>query len=342
MLNLNFSVSVKEGCKSLILKDITDEPPAAVSGRYGGTNIAKSAITKTVLIIRVPSGAEYTIYSTFLPTQPEWQIDADMISDLQKSASYTPCPDVEEDCGCAPIPQAFISVLPFHFPGDRLKYNNSDCGKPNTLNYFEDGCTEITYEVYGKTHIPVKTCKYGMAHKLCAGQTVWGKRNGGWYNITSLGTNTNGNFVFNTASTIEVYSDWEIREAGGVKVLVKGIFTKYDCTDSGETTTSAIDTLIASKTIRFPFTCNVEKLIENIAAKLTVEGNCDALKAGASEYQAISLFALSRAKILSIKNSAAGGELMCDCDCVMSGINSAVSMLTQVIKLDKLDIDVCG
>ncbi len=335
MIDLNFNVSVGKSCKSLVFKDITGFQSAGISGGYGGSNININEITKTVLRITTPDEVEYEIFSTYTPSQGEWLIEASAISDLQKVGSVDKVNEATNDCGCPPIAQDFISSIPFQFPGDNLKYNNRDCDKPNQMNYFGDGCTTFTYEVYARTSIPVKTCRYAIAHKLCDGQSVWAKKNGGWYNITSLGTLNNMNFSYVTASTIDVYTNWEIRDTIGV--ASKGLFTKFACVDSDETTSSMIDIMLAAKTITFPFTCNLDNLLSKIAFELTVGYDCDTLKAGISEKKAVELFSVARAKILAVKN----GSTVCGCDCIMSSIQSATSMLTAVIREEKLSIETC-
>lgn len=335
MIDLNFSVSVEKSCKSLVFKDITGFQSAGISGGYGGSNININEITKTILRITTPAGIEYEVFSTYVPTQGEWKIEAFAISDLQKIGSVAKVNEVTNDCGCPPIPQDFISSIPFQFPGDNIKYNNRDCDRPNQLNYFEDGCTTFTYEVYARTGIPIKTCQYAMSHKLCDNQSVWAKRNGGWYNITNLGTLNNMNFSYVIASTIDVFTNWEVRDEQGV--AAKGLFTKFNCTDSEETTSAMVDIMVSAKTITFPFTCNLDNLLSRIAFELTVGHDCDTLKAGISEKKAIELFSVARAKILAVKN----GSTVCGCDCIMSSIQSSTNMLTAVIREEKLSIESC-
>lgn len=336
MLKLNFTVSVENSCKSLVFRDVTGFQAAGIAGGYGGSNIDINAITKTILRIITPDGVEYEIFSTYLPTQGDWKIEASAISDLQKIGSTAKVSEKTNDCGCPPIPQDFISSVPFmtwDLSGDG-KYNNRDCDKPNSLTYFEDGCTTFTYEVYAKTGIPVKTCQYTMGHKLCEGQSVWVKRNGGWYNVTNQGTLNNMNYSLVIAPTIDVYTGWEIRDSKGV--ASKGEMQKFNCTNSSDTTSSQIDLMVAAHTIQFPFTCNIAKLIDQIAYELTVDASCDSLQAGVTEKKALELFTLSEVKIRSITNGS-----NCGCDCIMANINSVVTNLKAVIREEKLSISAC-
>lgn len=334
MLKLNFKVSIDGNCKSLLFSDITGFQAAGVTGGYGGSNININEITKTILRIITPDKVEYEIFSTYLPTQGDWKIDASSISDLQKVGSVAKVSGSTNDCGCPNSSQDFIVSIPYSEHKVPGKYNNRDCEKPNSLNHFEDSCTTFTYEVYSKTGIPVKTCQFMMGHKLCEGQSVWVKRNGGWYNVTNQGALNNMNFSLVIPSTIDVYTDWEIRDSKGV--ASKGTMDKFNCTNSGDTASSATDVMIAAHTITFPFICNVNKLIDKIASELTIDFECDSLRAGVSEKKALELFALSVAKIDSVKNGAP-----CGCGCVMDSINSAITNLKAVVREEKLSIETC-
>ena len=316
MLVPDFTIELTKRCNSLIFKDITGFKSASNAGGFGGGNINIEQVTKVVLRMESPSGVRYEIFSTYLPSQGEWELFSSQVSDnnIQTGSVYTK----SSDCDCNVAANGLIPSNIFYWQvhKDYTAYDNRDCSRPNTLKVFPDGCTTVTYELYAKTGIPVLACQYQMNTVICEGNRVFAKRNGGWYDITPQGTMNNLNYSFTSASTIDVYTEWEVRDKDGT--TQKGVFSKYGCTTSGLTSSSQTDKLIASRTKTFVFTCNLERIMAKIAHKLSAKGDCEIMLNGVNRLQAIGIFAVAHAKINHIKNSEPDVECGCGCISVAS------------------------
>lgn len=334
MLVPNFSIELTKQCNSLIIKDITGFKSAGKVGGFGGGNINIEEITKVVLRMESPSGVRYEIFSTYLPIQGEWELFSKQVSDanIQTGTTYTK----SSDCNCNVAANGLIPSNIFYWQVHKpyTVYDNRDCSKPNTLKTFPDGCTTITYELYAKTSIPVLACQYQMNTVICEGNRVFAKRNGGWYDITSQGIMNNLNYSFTSASTIDVFTDWEVRDEDGT--AQRGVFSKYGCTSSGLTSSSPVDKMIASRTKTFAFTCNLEKIMAKVAFKLSAKGDCEIMLNGVNRLQAIGIFAVAHAKIHSIKDSEPNVE--CGCKCISDTINSSFKEMMSVVSLEKINV----
>lgn len=330
MLQPNFNIEISQNCKSLIFRDLTGFQSSGSQGGFGGSNINIEQVTKTVLRIKSPIGVIYEIFSTYLPVQGHWELKSSDISDANIQANSVI--QQSADCGCsssnhlAPKNQLYWQG----YQSGQSVFDSRDCSKPNRLKVFPDGCTQITYELYAKTGIPVMACQNRMSAVVCDGQKVFAKRNGGWYDITSSGIINNKNFDFVTLQTTDIYDRWEVRDESGA--VSEGVFTSYNCTTSGLTSSSPVDKMIASVTKDFVFTCNIERMLADIAFDLIVNQNC-VTDNGMSSEENLRFFSLSFSKIEASKNG--GYNSLCGCDCVNDNITSAFNNLKAIVDINK-------
>lgn len=325
MITLNFDIDIRQNAKEIVFSDITGIYNANTNpGGYGTPNVPIDEITLTKLIIVFPNKKKYILSSTFLPEQGQWLLKASDISDIQQVESSLYNSLAVIDCGCG-FKSDIADYLPLVFPYAG-PYDNTNCEKPNTLNYFPDGCYQFTYEVYAKTYLPVLKCNYLFNHKLCEDQRVFVKKNGGWYDITDDGTNVGGNFSWSINQTLDQYTEWQIRASDGIWVITSGTLQKYSCSIDSEDGTSTTDQLLASKTLDIVFTAVIEKKMDDVAYVLTVDSGCNKpLRSGMDTNESIDLFSLARAKLLAAKRNTD-----CGCQCIMDTIESVSLLLDSI------------
>lgn len=314
MLPVDFNIQTPKDSKSFIFKDTTD---------YGQSNISIGDIVETKLTVVFPGGAEYGLFSTYLPVQGEWEAEAESFSDNNKIVD-APDPSTDGDCGCGGSVSnlGWGTDLGIQKPLEQYPQQTrlDICEPEGVIAEFMDGCYTFTYEVFAVSNVPDMLCDYEINVTICEGQRLFIFENGVWKDVTLLAVNVNNNLTYTKNNTADTISLWQVKSAPET-IVKSGTVDATNCRmEDGEGSFST-PKLVGSKQYVVPFMSKTMKKLSQKAFDVSI-GCEDGYGTIGSE---LNIFLLAQAKMDAIINNPS-----CGCTCIEETMRSVSFILDSI------------
>lgn len=306
-MNTDFKIQQAFDGKSFIFTDTTSY-----------TEVELNNIVETKLHIKMPDGIKYTIFSTYHPSQGDWEVFSTDLKGSNRNITdeiYTP----SSDCGCTGVVSPIGSLIPFHYLYDYV--SNENCQEPDVITNLIDGCYEFTYETYSTGLVNDIMCTYTANTYLCEGARFYVRMGLSYVDMTDSLSINNGNASFSQRAYVDQFNDWHVKK--GQQVLETGTFEVTNCQLVGTTTEYLYPKLSGSKTYQVPFFAQTKR---KLVDKSYLVYKDKAFVSDSVINSATDTFLVAHTKLeMAILYPP------CDCDCISKTVDS-VNILLDSLK----------